>query len=344
MSQTTSVGRSRRAKLRLLVLLAAIGLGGFAATSPAEHAQAQAHSYRTGNPPIISSAQIDEQRRLVVTYTAPDGVTYGGDLFFDNDPRNPQLGTVDPRYGTAMYCSNIRQCLGRWNLVTTPDTGPFTYTTEPLSASTFPAGTYYVQVETTNEDPYPSTRMWEDSNVVTVTVPRKEPPSPGSQVVPIGDVSNGCGGKGWASLVKAQNYIGNRSTFYDANDPEEGLRATKYTVSFKAACDLHDAGYSGVVVRDKLRANQILDFRKWSRKQVDNKFLEDLQWLCRLQIPASAKIARANCMGTGGKASIGAKSRYNFVRLFGCNFFDADPTVEKRQRKGPRVNNRCFGK
>lgn len=135
-------------------------------------------AYRSGHPPVIdpSSVQVDSQRRLTVTYSAPDGVTYGGSLFLDNDPRNGDPpASPDPQYGNAMYCSNISSCRKRWELDATPGTGPFTYTTESLDPQEVPAGTYYVQVETTNEDPYPSTRYLEQSNVVTVQVPAPAP-------------------------------------------------------------------------------------------------------------------------------------------------------------------------
>lgn len=126
---------------------------------------------RSGNPPTLVSARIDAKRQLVVTYRAPDGVTYGGRVYLDADPRNATPVSVSPQYGPIMYCNNISRCAGRWQLTPTSATGPFTFSTEPLDATQFPPGTYYVQVETTNEDPYPSTRMWEFSNILTVQVP-----------------------------------------------------------------------------------------------------------------------------------------------------------------------------
>ena len=152
--------------------------------------------------------------------------------------------------------------------------------------------------------------------------------------VPIETVSNGCGGAGWASIVAVQNYFGNSSTYLDSNiNPA----AASFTVSFVDACNLHDAGYSGAIVVDKLRGG-IKDFRKWTRKQVDAKFLADMRFLCAQQIPATAVTARANCMGRGGNASFGAESRFNFVRRWGDRFFDADLTKDGNQRTGPRAN------
>ncbi len=154
--------------------------------------------------------------------------------------------------------------------------------------------------------------------------------------VAIETVSNGCGGAGWDSLVNAQNYLGNTSTYRDSNiNP----RARAYTVDFVAACNLHDAGYSGAVVHDKLHGGVVVDFRAWSRKQVDEKFLADMRLICGRTIPASAKTALANCKSRGGNFSFGAESRYNFVRRWGSYFFDADPEQSGIQKTGPRANN-----
>jgi hypothetical protein len=161
---------------------------------------------------------------------------------------------------------------------------------------------------------------------------RAKPVAPGP--VPIATVSNGCGGAGWASLVAVQNYLGNTSVYKNSNiNP----LAKSYTVSFKDACDLHDAGYSGAIVADKLRGG-IKDFRKWTRKQVDDKFLADMRFLCRQAIPPTAAVALKNCQGRGGNLSFGAESRFNFVRKWGYLFFDADLSQAGTQRTGPRSN------
>jgi hypothetical protein len=154
--------------------------------------------------------------------------------------------------------------------------------------------------------------------------------------VPIASVSNGCGGAGWDSIVAAQNYLGNTSTYRNSN---VNPLAHAYTVDFVDACNLHDAGYSGAVVRDKLHDNAVVDFRTWSRKRVDDKFLADMRLLCDRAIPAKATVARANCMGRGGNFSFGAESRYNFVRRWGSHFFDADPEQDGVQSTGTRANN-----
>jgi hypothetical protein len=152
----------------------------------------------------------------------------------------------------------------------------------------------------------------------------------------ISTVANGCGGAGWASVVAPQNYLGNTSKYANSN---RNPLARTYTVNFKDACDLHDAGYSGAVVRDKINGGMIVDYRNWSRKRVDAKFLDDMRRLCTRQIPATAFIALRNCKASGGNASFGAESRFDFVREFGQRFFDADLSRPGTQRRGPRANN-----
>jgi hypothetical protein len=152
-------------------------------------------------------------------------------------------------------------------------------------------------------------------------------------LVAIERVSNGCGGAGWETVVTVENVIGNTSVYVDSNvDP----RAPSYTVDFTAACDLHGAGYSGVMVKDAINGG-VVDYRTWSQKRVDDKFLEDMQTLCRRQIPSTAKVALAKCLAKGGALSIGAASRYTFVRDWGERFFDADLTKAGTQRAGPRA-------
>lgn len=158
------------------------------------------------------------------------------------------------------------------------------------------------------------------------------------ETVPIETVSNGCGGAGWDSLVKVQNWLGNTSTYHNSND-NYNIAVRGFTVDFEDACNLHDAGYAGAVVKDKLRGG-IKDFRRWTRLQVDQKFLADMRLLCEQEIPRSKSIALANCRSTGGNFSIGAESRYNFVRCWGDRFFDADLSRPGTQRTGLRANDR----
>jgi hypothetical protein len=155
-----------------------------------------------------------------------------------------------------------------------------------------------------------------------------------SLLVPIARVSNGCGGAGWAALVAIQNYFGNTHTYSDSNiNP----LAKSYTVNFKAACDLHDAGYGGHTVADAINGGTI-DYHGWSRARVDTKFLADMRRLCGRAIPAAAKTALTNCRARGGNASFGAATLYNFVHKHGWRFFDADLTKPGIQRTGHRNN------
>lgn len=143
-------------------------------------------------------------------------------------------------------------------------------------------------------------------------------------------VSNHCGGAGWDSIVAVENYFGNTSSYYD---PATGRR---YTVRFSAACDLHDAGYAGATVRDRLHPTRtqplgrITDFRLWSRREVDDKFQADMQLLCRRYIPRAAATARRKC--------VEGRVRYRLVRAVGDQFFDADLMTAGTQSTGARDN------
>lgn len=141
-------------------------------------------------------------------------------------------------------------------------------------------------------------------------------------------VSNGCGGRGWAALEKAQNYLGNRHTYWQS-------LTRSYTVNFKPACDLHDAGYGGQTVPDAINGGTV-DYRTWSRGHVDRKFLADMHTLCREKIPPSAANALEKCLSRGGPLSIGSRALFDFVSKHGWRFFDADLTKPGIQRIGHR--------
>lgn len=144
-----------------------------------------------------------------------------------------------------------------------------------------------------------------------------------SFLVDIVRVSNNCGGD-WGEFARwAQNAMGNKSTF---TDPDTGR---SYTVDFSDACDLHDAGYGGYTVVDRINGGTI-DYHNWDRERVDKKFQKDMQELCRKQIPPSAKRALLRCIGGG--------TRYQAVRKAGWLFFDADLRKPDQQRQGPRDN------
>lgn len=150
-------------------------------------------------------------------------------------------------------------------------------------------------------------------------------------LVPIEKVSNGCGGGGWDTLVKIQNYFGNEHSY------QESL-GTSYTVNFADACNIHDAAYGGHTVGDKINGGPPIDFRLWSRPRIDRKFLGDMRTLCTRSIPASAQNALKKCFSTGGGLSVGALALYNFVDTHGYNFFDANLMLLGTQKRGTRDN------
>ena len=140
-------------------------------------------------------------------------------------------------------------------------------------------------------------------------------------IVPLALISNGCGG-GQAGEYGIQQRLGNRSTFLETANP----LGERHTVTFKEACDLHDAGYSGAKVMDPINGGTI-DYFDYTQAQVDTKFLDDMRALCKAQIPASAPVARKDCEGTGGYTSFGAETRYNFVRSHGHHFYRQRPDL-----------------
>ncbi len=155
-----------------------------------------------------------------------------------------------------------------------------------------------------------------------------------SLLVDIDRVSNTCGGEGWDSIVAVENAFGNTSTYRDPTTKRT------YKVNFADACDLHDAGYGGYTVRDRVnrsaaarrahRPGPVVDFHSWSRNRVDHRFLRDMQTLCRRKIPAKAASARHACV-TGNV-------RYWIVRKIGWAFFDADLLTPGTQSTGARDN------
>lgn len=127
-------------------------------------------AWRSGHPPKVLSAQFDSQRRLVVVFNAQDGMAFGGFLLIDNDPVNATPASVNPTYGPIMPCNNKGTCKGSWRLPTFAGNGPYTYTTESLDERIFPSGIYYLQVDSMNEDPFPSTRQEEFSEIATINL------------------------------------------------------------------------------------------------------------------------------------------------------------------------------
>jgi hypothetical protein len=160
-----------------------------------------------------------------------------------------------------------------------------------------------------------------------------------SMLVDIAKVSNGCGGDGLGSLLlKFQNWVGNTQDFYDRHWVRPAGRgpghwqndAGPFRVTFVEACNLHDAGYGGQTVTDVINGGRTIDYRTWSRKQVDEKFRTDMIKLCQEQITGPDHVsARTQCEQNW---------RYEFVRDNGSHFFDADLRKPGTQAEGPRDN------
>lgn len=175
---------------------------------------------------------------------------------------------------------------------------------------------------------------------------------PGNDVdhpLPPSVYSNGCGGQtGIGPVTTLLNWFLDTARYKDSwYNP----LAPTFVVDFRAACDLHDAGHEGGVVSDPINGG-VVDFRTWSRRQVDDKFLADLQTLCSAQVPivdyrwyepGTSGVALEKCRGFGtfnlaGFLYKGAGEYHAVVRRLGGLFFDAEPAVPGLQRAGPRSN------
>lgn len=121
--------------------------------------------------------------------------------------------------------------------------------------------------------------------------------------VPINRVSNGCGGQ-----------LGSKYINKWMSKEWDSTKIGGETVVFKPACDAHDAGYSGLTVKNPI-SGVVTDYRTWTRQQVDDFFMMDLQSIC-MKHP---KVVMT-CMSFPTKY-------YGIVRAIGSVFYDADPTV-----------------
>lgn len=187
--------------------------------------------------------------------------------------------------------------------------------------------------------------------------------------VPIAYASNGCGGAATSfktvdtAVLFAFNLLLNKRTYVDKNTKG------KYTVNFSPACNNHDAGYSGVTIKDQI-SGKVTDFRTSTRAQIDNKFKSDIAKLCSFAIPKSASDALRQCQvgSTIPKPSVlikelmtlawntdsfligmkevykrlnryawGANIYWQFVHDFGKTLYDADSTVPGDQPSIPSV-------
>lgn len=134
--------------------------------------------------------------------------------------------------------------------------------------------------------------------------------------VPIAYVSNGCGGQTGVNVVDKS-----QTKWLDTQ------KFAGISVVFKDACNIHDAAYSGVAVKDVFLKNKVVDYMRWTRALIDSQFLSELQQACAKYLAPSAgtnpKVAAAipDCLNW-------ANRYYKAVRLVGGNFYDANP-VEK---------------
>lgn len=187
--------------------------------------------------------------------------------------------------------------------------------------------------------------------------------------IPIANASNGCGGAATKyqsvnnAALFAFNLLLNKRTYTDKRTKG------KYTVNFAPACNNHDAGYSGVTVKDQI-SGKVTDFRTFTRAQVDSKFKSDIAKLCSFAIPKSASDARNQCQVGSSipKTSVlikelmtlawslksftigmrevykrlnryawGANIYWQFVHDFGKTLYDADATTPGDQPSIPSV-------
>lgn len=260
-----------------------------------------------GSRPTLTSATLLDGSYLRVTWTAPAGWQSRAIGF---DPIPPDFPATD-------YV---------------PPTGSFT-TTKPL-----PPGTWQIWIFG-----YAPGLMKADiaieSNVMTVIVPvpsaanpvaspapkpaLKPVPGPRAQPVALESVSNGCGGGEVSNNPRFLDEV----TFFGPNPIGD-----RFKVRFRQACNIHDAGYGGYKITDPLHGNKVVDFRTWTRKQIDGKFRADLKLLCDQQLPKetlAASVAKKSCYAH-------AEAYYLGVRAAGWKFFDANPDKPGEQYLGPR--------
>lgn len=158
---------------------------------------------------------------------------------------------------------------------------------------------------------------------------------------------NGCGTAGYGPTAEwLQNYFG------DVREYGYGLDRTK--VAIRNACNIHDAAYIGMTIYHAID-KEYVDFRQWTRLQIDKRFRADIRTLCKRDL--SAKRMRPHlrtCMNGVGLATLvtliptsglsaledaGADTYFDLVREYGAVGFDADSTTPGTQEQMP---NRTF--
>ncbi|MBK6763982.1 MAG: hypothetical protein IPG68_12250 [Micrococcales bacterium] len=166
-----------------------------------------------------------------------------------------------------------------------------------------------------------------------------------SIAVPISRANvNGCGTAGYGEAAEwLQNYFGDVR--------EYGFGEDRTQVAIRNACNIHDAAYAGITIYDSLDKRYV-DFRQWSRLEIDAKFRTDIRALCGRELSTPKRMApylRTCTHGVGlttfvglipikGLAALedaGANTYYDMVRAYGAVGFDADATVPGTQEQMP---------
>ncbi len=156
----------------------------------------------------------------------------------------------------------------------------------------------------------------------------------------IAEVSNGCG-PGKASTAPQTH---DTATFRDVLGKE-------YKVSYRSACNVHDAGYTGAAVRDPFEGNKLIDTWNDSQAVVDARFRRELRLSCDAIWPPAPDVIR-NCKGdpepansaihnpdvhtaspgewwkTGTIVRANADDMFSFVTKAGFMFYDARANID----------------
>ena len=162
-----------------------------------------------------------------------------------------------------------------------------------------------------------------------------------SREVSIDKVSTGCGTDAWGPTAEwLQNSLGDERRYGST------------TVKIRPACNVHDAGYAGVTVEDPF-SGHVVDFREWSRADVDRKFMADVRSICRKALNTPKERAdRTTCMNgialtdlkimallpagiAVGMPQIGALTYYEAVSTHGGVGYDWDASIPGTQQAMP---------
>lgn len=139
-----------------------------------------------------------------------------------------------------------------------------------------------------------------------------------SPLVTLESVANGCG----------PGTAGNKPRFFDTSKYKDKKTKVTYEVTFRKACDVHDAAYNGARIKDPFNDDKMVDFYNKSRYDIDERFYDDMRTLCFQQIPGHAINARYQCTQNGGTFSTGARTRYRAVKAVGHRSFVKRPKLQ----------------